>query len=137
MVDYFSRIINSRILRSRTSKEIIRVLEEMFLELECPEMIIIKNRQTTIEAHTSNGRIERVIRSVREQMLKMNVNDFDEKLKTVISSYNDTFHTGIGCTPNEAYCDISGKARIENSVDSKYQKLFKEKKNVKLLSIKK
>ncbi|KAM0685048.1 hypothetical protein COBT_003743 [Conglomerata obtusa] len=67
----------------------------------------------------------------------MNVNDFDEKLKTVISSYNDTFHTGIGCTPNEAYCDISGKARIENGVDSKYQKFFKEKKNLKLLSIKK
>ncbi|KAM0684904.1 hypothetical protein COBT_003887, partial [Conglomerata obtusa] len=64
-------------------------------------------------------------------MLKTNVNDFDEKLKTVISSYNDTLNTGIGCTPNEAYCDISEKARIENSVDSKYRKLFKERKKEK------
>ncbi|KAM0675329.1 hypothetical protein GVAV_001154 [Gurleya vavrai] len=46
-------------------------------------------------------------------------------------AYNDTYHVGIGCTPNEPYCDISGNARLENSINGKYRKMFKERKKEK------
>ena len=74
----------------------------------------IKHRKVSIESHRSNERVERVIGTLRESILRMKGRSFEDKVHEVISIYNSSFHTGIGCTPNEAVKDDSGRVIIEN-----------------------
>lgn len=51
-----------------------------------------------------------------------------ERIRGIIDAYNDTYHSGIKCTPREAmFGDESGIARQENGPDGKYQMRFKKR----------
>lgn len=111
-------------MKDRTTKEIIIALEEWFGSDNVPEMLISDNakefessdfkrwcanneiihRKISIEAHESNGRIERAIRTIREGVYKLQgqVDDIDRAVEQVIEKYNKTYHSAIKCTPQEA-----------------------------------
>ncbi|KAM0676632.1 hypothetical protein COBT_004254, partial [Conglomerata obtusa] len=46
----------------------------------------------------------------------------------VMDAYNIAYHSGIKCSPQEAWFDYSGIARLENSEKGKYNKKFTKKK---------
>jgi hypothetical protein len=69
----------------------------------------ITHRKVTIESHRSNGRVERLIGTIREGLVKNDsILGMEEKTEKIIESYNKTYHTAIKCTPNEARDDNSG-----------------------------
>jgi hypothetical protein len=75
--------------------------------------------------HQSNGRIERVNRTIREA-IKRTPGILKIKLKTIIENYNNAYHRGIGMSPNSACLPENETIVLENSI--KYEKEFKEKK---------
>ena len=91
----------------------------------------IKHRQVSVEAHRSNGRIERVIGTLRESILKSEKETFREKVMSSIERYNRSYHTGIKRTPIEALEDKTGHVMIENSPQGNYGKKFKKTKREK------
>lgn len=151
MIDYFSRYIIMDIIEDRTSKTIIKSLTQMFKKMDKPNILVTDNAKEFVsqefklwctdnninqycvspESHKSNGRIERVIRTVREGLIKCKLNDIKEKIKYVAIRYNESFHAGIKCSPIEALEDISGIANLENSKEGKYSKQFKSYKKEK------
>jgi hypothetical protein len=87
----------------------------------------IKYTTVGVESHRSNGRVERVIRTVREAILKRGCKTQEEELLKIEDLYNNTYHSAIKCTPSEAWNDITGLARLENGPEGKYQKQFKRR----------
>lgn len=85
-----------------------------------------------IEAHRNNGRVERMIRTIRDSLTKNKVDNLEIGLQEIEKSYNNTYHHGIKCTPHEAYRDFSGIAALENSKEGRYITRYKEKKGEKL-----
>ena len=69
----------------------------------------IEHRKVGVESHRSNGRVERIIRTLREGMLKSKEVEFKDKVYEAIETYNLSFHVGLGCTPIEAVNDDTGK----------------------------
>lgn len=146
-IDYFSRMVNIAKLEDKTSKNIISKLSKVFEDYEYPSVLVCdnarefdewceRNRITkhliSVESHKSNGRIERVIRTIREAIIKQQCDVRDEKaLRSIQNAYNDTFHSGIKCSPNEAYNDTSGIAAEENSKVGKYNQRFRRFKREK------
>ncbi|ELQ74545.1 LTR Retrotransposon [Trachipleistophora hominis] len=150
-IDYFSRIIWVRDVGNRRKETIIEKMNELVEEWGVPEMIITDNtkefvaietknwmteariihEKTSVESHKSNGRVERVIRTVREAIEKMELNEMGKAIKEVEDRYNKTYHAGIKCTPEEAWKDITGIAAVENSKDGRYNKQFKKRKREK------
>ncbi|KAF9761953.1 hypothetical protein NGRA_2313 [Nosema granulosis] len=84
----------------------------------------IKHRKVSIEAHRRNGRVERVIGTLRETMAKVDVDVFENKASESIRIYNTSYHSGIKFTPLEAIQDGSGKVMIENGPEGGYTKRF-------------
>ncbi|ELQ74306.1 hypothetical protein, Retrotransposon [Trachipleistophora hominis] len=92
----------------------------------------IVHEKKSVESHKNNGCVERVIRTVREAIEKMGVNEMGKTIKEVEDRYNKTYHAGIKCTLEEAWKDITGIAAVENSKDRRYNKLFKKRKREKI-----
>ncbi|ELQ75526.1 RNA-directed DNA polymerase, LTR Retrotransposon, partial [Trachipleistophora hominis] len=109
-VDYFSRRIWVRDVGNRRKETIIEKMNELVEEWGVPEMIITDNvkefvaietknwmteaqivhEKTNAELYKSNGRVERVIRTVREGIEKMGVNEMGKAIKEVEDKYNKT-----------------------------------------------
>ncbi|KAM0686649.1 hypothetical protein COBT_002126, partial [Conglomerata obtusa] len=70
----------------------------------------ITHHKISIDNHRSNGRIERTIRSIRDQLIKNQNGTLEELLLNIVNAYNGTYRSGIKCTPEEADQDINGKA---------------------------
>ena len=83
----------------------------------------VENRSVSLEAHRSNGRVERAIRTIREGLIKSK-GDLNTKLTKLVQDDNNTYHSAIRCTPAEAWNDSTGIAQIENSKQGKYAKRF-------------
>ena len=77
--------------------------------------------------YTSNDKVEKIIRTIKESILKSNKKRFINKLAELIEKYNISNYIGIGCTPLEAVNDKSGKLIIENSFDGKCVKYFENR----------
>ena len=85
----------------------------------------IVRKKVSIEAHTSNGRVERAIRTIREALVKLDKDrTIKERLKEVGMSYNNTWHAGIKTTAYKAFDKEEEVSQI-NRDDSKYAKTFK------------
>lgn len=77
--------------------------------------------------HESNGRVERVIRTIGEAIKK-------EKqlvrfiLKKVIDNYNESIHRGIGMTPNEALLEENHEQvmKRQEEYNKEYEKYNKK-----------
>lgn len=141
-IDYFTRIITIGILSDKKSQSVCEELKSWFKEGYIPEEIItdngrefvnsnvktmfaqigIKHRKTGIEDHRSNGRIERAIGTIREYMQKIQNDDLEEKIKMIVTKYNNTVHSALKKSPNEAlldYEDIELQARNRYNVKIK------------------
>lgn len=89
-IDYFTRVVWGDVLNSKSSDEIVKVMDQWIKYNGVPEEIIsdqgkeftsiklkkyfsekgIKHRMIGVESHRSNGRIERCIRTMRQMLLK-------------------------------------------------------------------
>ncbi|KAF7685245.1 hypothetical protein CDIK_4006, partial [Cucumispora dikerogammari] len=75
-----------------------------------------------IKAHRSNGKIEKVIRTIKKLLGKSNQGELEEKLTNVVHRYNNTYHRSIACTSKEAFEKFSEKVKKLNSEQDNYQK---------------
>ncbi|KAF9762178.1 hypothetical protein NGRA_2185 [Nosema granulosis] len=153
-IDYYSRRVWGRVIENKLSDEIVRFVKEIWGGDENkPEELItdngrefindkfkemcrtqgIKHRKVSIEAHRSNGRVERVIGTLRETMAKVKVDVFENKVSESIRIYNTYYHSGIKFTPLEAIQGDSGKVMIENGPEGGYSKRFIARKREKFI----
>ncbi|KAM0687166.1 hypothetical protein COBT_001599 [Conglomerata obtusa] len=129
MVDFFSRQFKYKILHARKRRGIKQELTEIFAK-NFPEKLIADNatefcsrefknwctsRDIThhiisIENRRSSRRIERIIRSIIDQLIKNQNGTLEERLLNIVNAYNATYHRSMKCALNEAYQDINGKA---------------------------
>ncbi|KAF9760719.1 Retrovirus-related Pol polyprotein from transposon 17.6 [Nosema granulosis] len=119
-IDYFSRKIFGKTLKTKDSTKILEFIMEVHRELPIRKLISDNGREfnnaeinryckeNKIERifsipyyHQSNGRIERANRTIREA-LKHTKGPTKRVLKNVIAAYNLTHHRGIGMPPNDA-----------------------------------
>lgn len=148
IIDFFSRYLFVDIMNNRTSKEVIRSLKLISNKYGRPAKIIrdnakefISNEQTHqigqeevehhkvgLEAHASNGRIERAIRTIRDTISTEKDGTIKYRIDKIVKSYNKTYHSRIKSTPEEAWINESGGASLENSIDGKYKNQFKNGK---------
>lgn len=146
-IDYYSRAIRAKVMDNKKTETVVKTLNEwiktwnkieelitdngkefcseMFRDF-CKEMNI-EHRRVGVESHRSNGRVERAIGSIKEGLIKKEGNsDLGKKVSDVVRSYNETYHSGIRCTPIEAWTEDCERIRIENSEGSKYAGKFKK-----------
>lgn len=57
--------------------------------------------------------------------------DLKNKISKITDQYNQTYHMGIKCTPEEAL-EANFNAYVENSKDGKYHTRFKSRKSEQL-----
>ncbi|KAI5173804.1 hypothetical protein PAEPH01_2028 [Pancytospora epiphaga] len=85
--------------------------------------------------HQSNGRVERVNRTIREYIRKFNQQDkLEERVGRAIYAYNNALHSAIKMTPNEAWTsEFKGtdeskrnKLKNQNKKENVYAKGFKK-----------
>lgn len=120
-IDYYTRYAFVQLTDKKDSMSILNILKK-WCEHSKPEEIITDNgkeftnkdfkefcnneniahRTISIEAHRSNGRVERVIRTIREGLLKSDKQDITEKVNNTIGKYNTTYHSAIKMTPTQA-----------------------------------
>lgn len=70
---------------------------------------------------TSNGSVERANRTVKELMKATidNITEWDDFLPKVITTYNNTHHSQIGCTPSQMIltkCHMNDHISIDNNI---------------------
>ena len=147
-IDYFTRGIAVKIVKSKAAQEISDGMREWFMAGIIPKEIISDNgkefcnekvdelcrdfnvghRAVSVESHRSNGRVERVIETLREGLVKNKGTrkSISDRLREIVEAYNETYHSAIKCTPAEAWGENKEKARIENSKEGSYNKQFKK-----------
>lgn len=148
LIDYYTRVMMVRLIEDRTTKSIKKVLNTWIEENGLPEEIVtdnaqeftseemwkylidrkIKHRRVSVESHQSNGRVERVIRTIREALVKIERGQpLEEKLREIEEGYNNKYHKGVKCAPNGAWENgDTEELRERNSKDGAYAKQFKK-----------
>lgn len=146
-IDYFSRYVCGFILTEKTSSKIIEGFRSWFHDGNIPEVLIhdngkefcnaevkglleefgIENKTLCVEDHQRNGRIERVIRTMREGIYKTKGENFNDVIDKVLSSYNNTYHSAIRCTPQQALSCFEKYKVLENNM---YNPRNKKKKMI-------
>jgi hypothetical protein len=145
-IDYFTRFCRAEVIEEKKSEEVLKILRKWF-GVRQPEQLITDNgkefcsisfekfcaernilhRKIGVESHRSNGRVERVIRTIREGLYKVKEGSLEERLKRIICGYNDTYHSGIKCTPGEALSKKIDGAMVENMGVGTYSQRFKRR----------
>lgn len=89
-MDYFSRVVLGEIIRSKEANEIVKLVRKWCKNGDIPEELItdngkefsnkevgmmcnelgIKHTKVSVESHRSNGRVERMIETIREGLAK-------------------------------------------------------------------
>ncbi|KAI5166905.1 hypothetical protein NEIRO03_1797 [Nematocida sp. AWRm78] len=147
MIDYHTRAMIMTLLENRTTEEIKRAMNEWIEKRGKPEEIVtdnarefisneiwkylidkqIKHRRVSVESHQSNGQVERVIRTIRDALVKIERGQpIEEKLEKIERGYNGRYHKGVECTPEEAWNKDSDKLKERNSKEGEYAKGFKK-----------
>ena len=75
--------------------------------------------KTGIASHKPNGRVERVIGTIEEELVKLGNLKTEEKISIIVRQYNKTYHTVIRYTPLKAL-KANYNATIENIKKGKY-----------------
>ncbi|KRH93392.1 LTR retrotransposon [Pseudoloma neurophilia] len=108
-IDYFSRFIVTKAIKYKSSKTICDVIKEWIGLGYIPETLISDNgkefmnenfksmcRSIGIKTHRSNGRVERVVRTIRDAVVKLGDDmSLNEKMEIITDKYNRTYHIGI------------------------------------------
>lgn len=145
-VDYFTRYAFAEVINNKTAKEILDKIKKWTVDIKPEEIITdhgkefcnedfrrycieneITHRVVSIESHGSNGRVERLLRTIREGLAKIEDGNVENNIGKLISSYNNTYHSGIKCTPSEAKDSDNETGLIEqNSKFSSYSTCFRK-----------
>ncbi|KAM0679376.1 hypothetical protein BDAP_000243 [Binucleata daphniae] len=116
-------MISTKYIKRKSAEEIDIAIREWFVRGYIPEELItdsgrefiniqfkemckqfgIKHHVVSVESHRSNGRIERVIGTIREMMRKNEREEINETLKYVTDVYNNSYHDAIKRSPIEAF----------------------------------
>jgi transposase InsO family protein len=145
-IDYFSRKVWAKAFTSKESHKIVKFIKELHKEFPFKTMFTdnglefcnhemkvwtealgVEHRLAVPYYHKSNGRVERVNRTLRTANKKTK-GCVKRILSKIINNYNNLYHRGIGMAPNEAI-------KTENwdsvrRVNFKYKKEF-DRKNMK------
>lgn len=120
-MNYFSKALWAKQLVNKSSKELTTVKRKWFESgTRSVELITDKGKEfdneefrklcwdfgvghrlVGVEAHRSNGRVERAIRTIREGLLEVRNDNLENKLKEVVRSYNRPYYSAIKYTPDE------------------------------------
>lgn len=148
MVDYFTRYLFAEVIEDKRSNTVVGVMERWTKEYTPEEIITdngkefcskefntfcrerrIKHQRISVESHRSNGRVERVIRTIRDGLLKAGDGTIEDKVKMVVEKYNRTYHAGIKLSPEEAIRKQNEVGlMLINSKCGKYAERFKKYK---------
>ncbi|KAI5145376.1 hypothetical protein NEPAR06_2421, partial [Nematocida parisii] len=145
MIDMYTRVGKIVLLNNKKTEEVIRGLERFIRERGRPEAIMCDNakeftseemekylvnkgtgqRKISIEAHNSNGRVERFIRTIRDDLAKLDrKRELKDRLREIELSYNNRYHSGIRMTPEKATMNQEAISE-RNRADGEYAKTFK------------
>lgn len=147
-IDYFTREGFAKKIANRESKHVLRFLQEIHEKLNiktlisdgakenCDKKIIawikergIKQHVTSAHHPESNGRIERFNKTVIDSLRKGKYPGvLQARLNKILEQYHDTYHEGLGTTPNEAIdsknWDYLKQKQYKETLE-KYKKKFK------------
>lgn len=84
--------------------------------------LTIEHYVVGIEDHRADGRVETVIRTIRDYMFKFGNKSLGEKVPLITVKYNETYHFEMKCSQNEVYRESRLDAVIMNSENEKYFK---------------
>ncbi|KAF9758285.1 hypothetical protein NGRA_3163 [Nosema granulosis] len=115
-IDYFTRLVWTRVIEIKTASEILKFLKSIcvgeiqeeiitvngkeFFNVQFKELckdLEIRHRLVNVESHTSNGRVKRIIRTLREIISKNKKMSFKEKVEDAVHVYNNSYNMGIKC----------------------------------------
>ncbi|KAG0441846.1 putative uncharacterized transposon-derived protein F54H12.3 [Dictyocoela muelleri] len=135
LIDYFSRKVFSQKIRSKTPDEIIKFMNKVYDEFKFKSMITdngkefenkyvkkwcaeknVKHTFSIPYYHASNGRIERLNRTIRTALKKVKGKG---KLKKIVDAYNSTIHRGIGISPDKAILIENKNLVLKNQLKTK------------------
>ncbi|MGL5708994.1 MAG: DDE-type integrase/transposase/recombinase, partial [Aeromonas sp.] len=142
-IDYHTRFVLVEMIRSKNASKIVYIISKWGSGWKPEELITdngkefanelfrryctdekILHRLVSVESHKSNGRIERLIRTIREGLAKKGCEINEENLREVIRKYNNSYHEGIGRTPMEAIKKGGLDLIVANSRYETYAKRF-------------
>ena len=115
-IDYFSRVVWTEVLAGRSASKVTEIMQRWFENERRPVEVItdngkefgnstfkklcwdygVEHRVVSVEAHRSNGRVERAIRTIREGVLKAEGKTLEDKLRYTVRKYNETYHLVLG-----------------------------------------
>jgi hypothetical protein len=120
MIDYLSRYVCAKLLKNKKAEQVLGCIKSFYEKFKFKKLLAdngkkFKNslceewcKQKNIELefsvpyyHASNGRVERVNRTLRE-MIKRSKGPIKETLERIVQSYNTSMHRGINMSPEEA-----------------------------------
>ncbi|KAF9754348.1 hypothetical protein NGRA_3368, partial [Nosema granulosis] len=147
-IDYHTRLVWGVVLNEKRGISVVNFLTDLCRMGKKPEEYVtddgkefdnedfrlmcrrmdINHSKVSIESHRSNGRVERVIGTFRESIMKQVEEVFEDKVGKDIKIYDNSYHSGIRCTPIEARQDETGEDMIENGLEGIYQKQFIRRK---------
>lgn len=142
-IDYFSRMLFARLIPSEESNNTEWFLDEVYKEFKmetvqsdnggefdnsrvrkwCDRNCVIQ-KLTIPHYHQGNGRLERVIRTLRAA-LKRTSGPLKQKLPKVVAAYNASKHRGIDMPPEEALKPENWA--LVKQAEMKYRKELKNK----------
>lgn len=142
IIDYFSRKIFAKLITGKQSSKVLdfiakvnKILKMKVLQTDNGKEFsnqklseYLKNNRIIHKFsipyyHPSNGRVERANRTIREG-LKKTKGPVRIKLKLVVLNNNNSYHRGIGMSPEEAMKTENYQKVIDNSKN--YQKKFRK-----------
>lgn len=114
-IDYFTRFFVAQVIPDKRASTVKKVVEEWrglsyipetlitdngkeFQNAEFREMLAslgIEHRLVGVEDYRTNGRVERVIRTIRDGVIKTGEMGLKEKIELIAERYNNIYHMGI------------------------------------------
>jgi hypothetical protein len=116
-IDYFTRKLYGKYVTSKASEKVLDFIDNVYKECrfknvkrygrefentkfkEWIKNNILRHVFSVPFFHQSNGRVERVNRTIREA-IKKTPGNVKTKCKRIIDNYNNTCHRGLGMSPN-------------------------------------
>lgn len=121
MIDYFSRKIMAKNLETQEADKVLKFIQDCYIKMPFKKLISdngkefnnsklkiwlnengIEHKFAIPYYHQSNGRIERVNRTIRNALSKTG-GMMKIKLPQVVNNYNNMYHRAIGMSPEMAY----------------------------------